>query len=242
MWQDLKAIMEYNRKPSHKLPSGASQTDELNAFYAHFEASNTEACMRAPAVPDDSVITLSIADVSKIFKQVNIHKDMGPDRIPGLVLRVCTDQLASVFTDIFKLSLTESVIPTCFKQTTIVPVPKKAKETCLNDDRPVALMLGAMKCFERLVMAHISTIIPETLDPLQFAYRPNRATDDTISISLHTALSHQDKRNTYVKMQFIDYSSGFNTIVPTKCITKLRTLGLNTSLCNWILDMLTGRP
>jgi hypothetical protein len=43
-------------------------------------------------------------------------------------------------------------------------------------------------------------------------------------------------------MLFIDSSSAFNTIVPTKHITKLRTLGLNTSLCNWILDFLTGRP
>jgi hypothetical protein len=51
-----------------------------------------------------------------------------------------------------------------------------------------------MKCFERLVMAHIIIIIPETLDPLQFVYRPNRFTDDAISISLHTALSHLDKR------------------------------------------------
>ena len=49
------------------------------------------------------------------------------------------DQLASIFTDIFNLSLTESVIPTCFKQTTMVPVPKEAKVTCLNDYRPVAL-------------------------------------------------------------------------------------------------------
>ena len=43
-------------------------------------------------------------------------------------------------------------------------------------------------------------------------------------------------------MLFIDYSSAFNTIVPTKLITKLRTLGLNTSICNWILDFLMGRP
>ena len=34
----------------------------------------------------------------------------------------------------------------------------------------------------------------------------------------------------------------FNIIVPTKLITKLQTLGLNTSLCNWILDFLMGRP
>ena len=81
-----------------------------------------------------------------------------------------------------------------------------------------------MKCFERLVMAHINNIIP------------------VISIALHTALSHLDKMNTYVRMLFIDYSSAFNTIVPSKLITKLRTLGPNISLCNWILDFLTGRP
>ena len=90
-------------------------------------------------------------------------------------------------------------------------------------------------------MVHSNTIIPETIDPLQFAYCPNRSTDDTISIALYIALSHQDKRNTYVKMLFIDYSSEFSTIVPSKLITKLRILGLNTSLCNWILDFLTDR-
>ena len=80
-------------------------------------------------------------------------------------------------------------------------------------------MSVAMKCFERLVMAHINSILLDTLDPLQFAYRPNRSTDDTISIALHTLLSHLDKRNTYVRMLFIDYSSAFNTTVPLKLIS-----------------------
>jgi hypothetical protein len=43
-------------------------------------------------------------------------------------------------------------------------------------------------------------------------------------------------------MLFINYSSDFNTIVPSKLITKLRALGLNPSMCNWVLDFLTGRP
>ena len=105
-------------------------------------------------------------------------------------------------------------------------MPKKVKVTCQNDYRPIALTSVAMKCFERLVMAHINSIIPDTLDLLQFAYRPNRSTC-AISITLHTALSHLEKRNTYVRMLFIHYSSAFNTTVPTKLITKLRTLGIN---------------
>ena len=178
----MQTITDYKGKPRHELPSDASLPDELIAFYARFKAGNTEACTRAPAVLDDCVITLSVADVNKTFKQVNIHKAAGPDGLPGHVHKACSDQLSSVFTDIFNLSLTESVIPTCFKQTTIVP-----------DYHPVALTSVAMKRFERLVMAHINTIIPETLDPLQFAYCPNRSTDDAISIALHTALSHLDK-------------------------------------------------
>jgi hypothetical protein len=78
--------------------------------------------------------------------------------------------------------LTKFVIPICFKQTTIVPVPEKTKVTCLNEYRPVAVTSIAMKCFERLEIAHINTIIPETLDPLPFAYHPHRPTDDAISI------------------------------------------------------------
>ena len=49
------------------------------------------------------------------------------------ILLILADKLASVFTDIFNLFLSESVIPTCFKQTTIWPVPKNTKVTCLND-------------------------------------------------------------------------------------------------------------
>ncbi len=42
-------------------------------------------------------------------------------------------------------------------------------------------------------------------------------------------------------MLFVDYSSAFNTTVPTTLVAKLQTLGLNRYLCSWILDFLTGR-
>ena len=58
-----KLLQAKKGKNSQKLPSDTSLPDELNYFYAHFEASNTETCMRASAVPDDCVITLSAAYV-----------------------------------------------------------------------------------------------------------------------------------------------------------------------------------
>lgn len=43
-------------------------------------------------------------------------------------------------------------------------------------------------------------------------------------------------------MLFIDFSSTFNTIIPQKLGVNLSGLGLNTTLCSWVLDFLTERP
>ncbi|XP_049573464.1 ribonuclease P protein subunit p29 isoform X1 [Syngnathus scovelli] len=99
-----------------------------------------------------------------------------------------------------------------------------------------------MKCFERLVLEHIRSILAPTLNPFQFAYRAKRSSEDAICSSLHSALSHLDSRDSYVRLLFVDFSSTFNTIVPQKLICKLDKLGLSTSLCNWLLDFLCQRP
>ncbi len=243
MWQGINNITGFKGNKPATVNIASSLPDELNTFYARFEADNTAHTESAAAAAAEEVspLTLSVADVTRSFKWVNIRKAAGPDGIPGRVLKACAFQLAGVFTDIFNLSLSLSVVPSCFKKSIIVPIPKKNKITCLNDWRPVALTPIFSKCFEKLVRDYICSVLPASLDPLQFAYRSNRSTDDAIAFTLHTALSHLENKNTYVRMLFVDYSSAFNTIVPATLVAKLQTLGLNRSLCSWILDFLTGR-
>ncbi len=156
-------------------------------------------------------------EVRMELKRLNVRKAAGPDGITDRVLRSCTDQLAGLFTSIFNESLATSVVHTSFKKSVIIPVPKNNKPSCLNDYRPVALTSIVMKVFERLVKNHICSSIPVTLDPLQFAYHPNRSTDDTISHVLHSSLTQIDSKNgNYVRLLFIDYSSAFNTLVSIK--------------------------
>ncbi len=243
MWQGINNITDFKGNKPATVNIAASLPDELNHFYARFEAHNTAHTESAPvAVAKEAIaISISVADVTRSFRWVNIHKAVGPDGIPGRVLRACTFQLARVFTDFFNLSLSLSVVPLCFKKSTIVPIPKKNKITCLNDWRPIALTPIFSKCFEKLIRDYICSVLPASLDPLQFAYRSNRSTDDAIAFTLHTALSHLENKNAYVRMLFVDYISAFNTIVPATLAAKFQTLGLNRSLCSWILDFLTGR-
>ncbi len=109
-----------------------------------------------------------------------------------------------------------------------------------SDDN-IEVYSDSVTCDEKLVRDYICSVLPASLDPLQFAYRSNRSTDDANAFTLHTALSHLENKNTYVRMLFVDYSSAFNTIMSATLVAKLQTLGLNRSLCSWILDFLTGR-
>ncbi|KAI3352930.1 hypothetical protein L3Q82_019493 [Scortum barcoo] len=82
-----------------------------------------------------------------------------------------------------------------------------------------------MKCFERLVMAHIKDCVDVTVDPHQYAYRKNRSTEDAISSVVHTALTHLENKDSYVRLLFVDFTSAFNTIIiPQTLVQKLTTL------------------
>ncbi len=248
MWQGLKTICSSGNNSSAEVRADPLLAEELNTFYGRFECNGGGETLPSSASgssrqSSDHVFTMSEDKVRRELRRVNVRKAAGPDGITGRVLRSCADQLAGLFTSIFNESLATSVVPTSFKKSVIIPVPKNSKPSCLNDYRPVALTSTVMKVFERLLKKHICSSIPATLDPLQFAYRPNRSTDDAISQVLHSSLTHIDSKNgNYVRLLFIDYSSAFNTIVPTKLAVKLSDLGLNTSLFDWIQDFLTARP
>ena len=72
-----------------------------------------------------------------MFQCLNSRKAAGPDRLSPCLLKLCANQLSSVFIDIFNVSLSQCKIPHCFKKSTIIPVPNKSTASCLNDYRPV---------------------------------------------------------------------------------------------------------
>ncbi len=220
-WQGLRTICAFGNKSYAEVRADPLLADELNTFYGRFECNGGSmwqgsASGSSRALPssasgssrqrsDNHVITMTEDEVRRALKRVNIRKAAGHDGITGQALRSCADQLAGLFTSIFNESLATSVVPTFFKKSIIIPVPKNNKPSCLNDYRPVALTSIVMKVFERLVKSHISSSIPVTFDPLQFAYRPNRSTDDAISHILHSSLTHIDSSNgNFARLLFID--------------------------------------
>ncbi len=60
-------------------------------------------------------------------------------------------------------------------------------------------------------------------------------------MGLHFILQHLDRPGTYVRLLFVDFSSTFNTIIPSLLQPKLTQLSVPTSICQWITSFLTDR-
>ncbi|PIK55788.1 putative RNA-directed DNA polymerase from mobile element jockey-like [Apostichopus japonicus] len=137
----------------------------------------------------------------------------------------------------------QKTIPALWKQSCIIPVPKKANITCMIDLRPVALTSVAMKSCERIVLRYMKPLVSEHLDPLQFAYRAKRNTEDAILYCLEKVYSHLEKSNAghSARITFFDFSSAFNMIQPHVLVHKLLNMNVPHNLVTWLFNYLTNR-
>ena len=198
-WKGLKTLSGQSTSTSHvsamPLDEQKEFSENLNKFYCRFEREDmkeerervTERMSEVlngdegESRENESVIDES--EVKRLFSRLNTKKAVGPDNISGRILKSCAAQLCHIFSFLFSWSLNDCHVPDLWKKSIVCPVPKKNKPVSLNDYRPVALTSVAMKCFERIILKRITAQTILSLDSNQFAYKPNRSTDDAAPLS-----------------------------------------------------------
>ena len=247
LWSSLQTMTGYNpNKKSLVADDPRKLAHDLNCFYARFDSTDFSA-ERAATLAEANRMeqreeVLTEEEVSRRFRLVSQRSACGPDEIPGAVLKHCHDSLASVFTTLFQRSLESGHIPSIWKSSNVVPVPKKPSPSALNDYRPIALTSIPFKCMERIVLKRLLVATQSFQDPLQFAYTPNRNTEDAILTVTHAVLKHLEKPKASARMLFLDFSSAFNTIQPHLLIRKLMVMDTNPVIIRWLCSFLTDRP
>ena len=227
-------------------PDPLSFATELNKFYCRFDKTDctTECTSLLSSYSTTGTLEVKITqeDVAKQLSRTKPNKAPGPDGIPGRLLKECAAELGPALQPIFQQSIDVGEVPTSWKTSTVVPVPKKSSPTELNHFRPVALTSLIMKCFEKMILNYLLFLVSPLLDPLQFAYQAKRGTDDAVSCLLHRLLEHLDTAGNYARILFVDFSSAFNTIQRHIMIQKLQNLDVPIVLTRWLFDFLSNRP
>ena len=213
---------------------------DLNWSYARFDSTDFSAERAATLVEvnwrEQREVVLTEEEVSRRFSLVSQCD------IPGAVLKHCHDSFAPVFTTLFQRSLESGHIPSIWKSSNVVPVPKKPSPSALNDYRPIVLTSIPFKCMECIVLQRLLVATQLFQDPLQFAYTPNRNTEDVILTVIHAVLKHLEKPKASARMLCLDFLSAFNAILPHLLMRKLMDMDVNPVIIRWLCSFLTDRP
>ena len=96
------------------------------------------------------------------------------------------------------------------------------------------------KCMERVVCDHLTSMVVDKLDLLQFAYKAKRGVEDACLTLLDTVCRQLDSPHSHTQILFMDFSSAFNTVNPATLCNRLLDLQVHPSLILWIKDCRTG--
>ena len=173
------------------------------------------------------------------------HTATGLDGIPAWFLRLGAPIFAEPLRQLFNQSLSFGIVPTQWKRSCILPIPKVPVPTGVGEYRPISITSVISRMIERVVVR--SFIYPAILDPPpslsfddQFAFRP---TGSTTAAVIHLLQTVTDILITqpYVRVISLDFSKAFDSVRHVELVRKLSLLNIPDNIFNWIVSFLEDR-
>ena len=109
----------------------------MNYFYSSFDTHDFRSVIDGIRGSTNTYCELVTEeeDVLRVFQCTHVKKSPGLDGISGQVLKKCATQLSGIFHFIFQVYLSLQKIPTLWKTSTVIPVPRKPGPASPNDFR-----------------------------------------------------------------------------------------------------------
>ena len=247
MWRRMKGLYKQRPPPppSHPAPQEEAQrlalefaqrssslqlppeTQQEQQRRAPERAALVETACRSPSVTDEPFTSAELEAVL----QPKPDTAPGRDRITYSMLRHLGPVGRRALLTLFNESLASGSPPACWKDATIVPIPKAGQPKAL---RPISLLSVPGKLLERMVLNRLRWKVGE-LPPHLHAFQRRRSTTSSF-MTLMGAL-----RSRSGLVAFVDLEKAFELAQPLVILEALVERGVGGRLLCWLRGFLMGR-
>ena len=180
--------------------------------------------------------------VMKILNKLDVNKSAGPDGITTRLLKTCKEALVKPLTIIFKRSLETGIVPIAWKEANVSPLFKKGVKTNPLNYRPVSLTSVVGKIFETLIRdALVSHATENAIIKIQQHGFMKKKSTLTNLLEYLEALTKANDKHIPVDINYLDCRKAFDTVPHLRLIEKLKTLGVQGNIIEWITNFLLNR-
>ena len=206
----------------------ASVSSSLPRLYEDHPVFNIES-----DIPDDYII--GVITTEEALSRIKPNKAIGPDNVPGFVLRDNASVLAAPLACLFNCSLCEGVVPAMWKSANVITLPKQKPPRSLEKYiRPISLTPIVSKVFESILMIWVDEILESKIDVKQFGDRPGLSTTDALVEMVHNCYKTTDALGTYVRVIFLDFAKAFDLINHEMLLKKLKDNDIPPHILRWM--------
>lgn len=181
-------------------------------------------------------------EIRSVISKLNSNKACGPDGIGNHLLKLTAESMATPFANLFSRSLQEATFPNSWKDANLSPVQKSSFANEKTNFRPISLLACPSKVMERIVFNTMYEyfIANDLLIKENSGFKKNDSTINQLVHIVHNIYKGLDDKKD-VCMVFLDISKAFDRVYHEGLIFKLKQLGIEGNLLNWIRSYLTNR-
>ena len=165
-----------------------------------------------------------------------------PDKIPMFFIKKCAISLTMPLTYIFNYAMMTSSLPSIWKMSFVIPIPKKSNPSKADDFRPISLLCPVSKILEKIVFDNLlrhlecNQILPES----QHGFRSNHSVTTQL-LGVVDDITNAIETKQICDVIYFDFKKAFDTVPHIHLISKLRTFGVEGPILKWLSNYLSDR-
>ena len=185
-------------------------------------------------------IQVKVEEISKLLSSLDVHKALGSDNMPTVLLKECAESLAPSITAVINFSLREGVQLTNWKKANVSPIFKKGNSNLAENYRPVSLLPVISKAQERCVVSRLVPHVKNVLYPFQHGFQRGKSCVSQL-LEVFQDIRQALDRGVETDIIYLDFAKAFDSVCPAKLVTKLKLYGIGEPLLLWFYSYLVGR-
>ena len=174
-----------------------------------------------------------------LIRSLDISKATGPDGISARMLKGTVD---SIVPSLFNISIKAGQFPQCWKESSIVPIPKDGDHSKSGNYQPISFLSITSKLLEChyywLLTGHLRSSCP--LAPNQWGFQHGKSTVASLLAVVHAWLQALESKKEIVAILY-DLCKAFDSASHAPLLQKLGTTGFHSHILKWVQSYLTQR-
>lgn len=177
-------------------------------------------------------------EVEKIVKSMPLDKAPGPDGFTGRFYAACWNIIRQDFMQAFEAFYQADMRGlTVLNKAIVTLLPKKEGAVDIKDFRPVSLVHGAIKIFDKVLASRLAAELPFLVGNHQSAFVKGRSIHDNFMLVQCTARRLHALREPAVMLK-LDISKAFDSVQWPVLVEVLTAMGFGARWVDWICGLL----